>query len=183
MEATLGRRALILGAAGNLGIATVKKFLDARYKIIAVDKKVERLTDLVPELIESKENLLIDSFDVTAPGQVEDLVLDILKKYVSIDVLINTIGGYRAGNPLHETSIETFDFLHNLNVKSTFMACKSVIPQMLLQGYGKIISIAARPGMMGRKNMAAYSASKARTERPCQKQIMGIGLNQNQSQM
>jgi NAD(P)-dependent dehydrogenase (short-subunit alcohol dehydrogenase family) len=78
-----------------------------------------------------------------------------------VDVLVNTVGGFRAGTPLHETPLETFDFMMNLNARTVYIAARAVLPPMLARGYGKIISIAARPGLEGRANQAAYAASKA----------------------
>jgi NAD(P)-dependent dehydrogenase (short-subunit alcohol dehydrogenase family) len=49
----------------------------------------------------------------------------------------------------------------DLNARSAFITSQAVIPQMLKQGSGAIIHIAARPGLAGRANMAAYSASKS----------------------
>jgi NAD(P)-dependent dehydrogenase (short-subunit alcohol dehydrogenase family) len=48
-----------------------------------------------------------------------------------------------------------------LNLQSVFTACKAVIPTMLDQKYGKIINIAARPGLKGIVNGSAYSAAKS----------------------
>jgi NAD(P)-dependent dehydrogenase (short-subunit alcohol dehydrogenase family) len=49
----------------------------------------------------------------------------------------------------------------NLNARTAFIASQAVLPQMLKQGSGVIIHTAARPGLLGRANMAAYSASKS----------------------
>ena len=62
---------------------------------------------------------------------------------------------------LHEVPIDTWDFLLNLNARSVFIACKKVIPYMIRQGSGKIVNVAARPGLEGQAGMAAYSASKS----------------------
>jgi NAD(P)-dependent dehydrogenase (short-subunit alcohol dehydrogenase family) len=76
-------------------------------------------------------------------------------------VLVNTIGGYRAGKPVHELDLATWDLMLNLNARSTLVMCKAAIPVMLGQGRGKIINVAARSGVAGSANHAAYSASKA----------------------
>ena len=72
-----------------------------------------------------------------------------IKHFGRIDVLVNTAGGYRAGSPVHETPIETWDFMLNLNARSVFLTSRAVIPCMLRQGYGKIISVAARAAERG----------------------------------
>ena len=86
-------------------------------------------------------------------------VSNILGAHVGAPLLQNY--GYRAGTPLHETPLDTLDFMLKLNATTTFNTNQAVIPHMIKQGGGKIVNIAARPGLAGRKNMAAYSASKA----------------------
>ncbi len=88
------------------------------------------------------------------------MVEETVKRLGKLDVLVNTAGGYRAGTPLHETPLADWDFLLNLNAKSVLISCRSVIPQMLKQGAGKIINISSRAALMGEANAAAYSVSK-----------------------
>ena len=97
-------------------------------------------------------------------------------------MLVNTVGGYRAGAPLHETDIETWDFMLKLNARSIFIASKKVIPHMLDQGSGKIVNLAARPGLAGQAGMAAYSASKAAVVRLTESmaaELKAQGINVN----
>jgi NAD(P)-dependent dehydrogenase (short-subunit alcohol dehydrogenase family) len=93
------------------------------------------------------------------------LVRDILSRFGRIDVLVNTVGGYRAGAPLHETSLETWDFMLNLNARTVFVACRAVIPTMLEQGRGKIVNIGTRSALEAQGGDAAYSASKSAVAR------------------
>jgi NAD(P)-dependent dehydrogenase (short-subunit alcohol dehydrogenase family) len=152
---------LITGAAGNLGEAVGRAFLDAGANIVAVDRAVDRLSEIFPELIESRKHLLATSIDSTNPDAVGALVEQVVERFGRIDILINTVGGYRAGTPLHETPLKTLDFLFNLNARTTFIASQAVIPHMLANGGGRIVNVAAGSGLAGRKNMSAYSASKA----------------------
>jgi NAD(P)-dependent dehydrogenase (short-subunit alcohol dehydrogenase family) len=85
----------------------------------------------------------------------------VIDHYGRIDVLVNTAGGYRAGIPVHETSLETWDFMLNLNARTAFITCRAVIPFMIQAGSGTIINIGARPGLKGVANAAAYGASKS----------------------
>ncbi len=75
--------------------------------------------------------------------------------------MINTAGGFRAGSPVHETSLDTWEFMISLNAKTAFIASRAVVPQMILQRSGAIINIGARPGLKGVANAAAYGASKS----------------------
>jgi NAD(P)-dependent dehydrogenase (short-subunit alcohol dehydrogenase family) len=93
------------------------------------------------------------------------LVQETAQRFGRIDVLVNTVGGYQGGVPLHETSLETWDFLFNLNARSVFVACRAVIPTMLKQESGKIVNIGSHSALMAQGNDAVYSAAKSAVAR------------------
>ena len=74
---------------------------------------------------------------------------------------MHTVGAWRGGKPVHETDLADWDFLFNVNLRTTLLCCRAVIPQMLKQGRGKIITVASRDGLAGSAGYAAYSASKS----------------------
>jgi NAD(P)-dependent dehydrogenase (short-subunit alcohol dehydrogenase family) len=152
---------LITGAAGNLGEAVARSFLKAGANIVPLDRTEDRLPKLFPELVDSPDHILATSVDSTDVDSVDKIVAQTVERFGRIDVLVNTVGGYRAGTPLHKTSLDTLDYLFNLNARTAFIASQAVIPLMLAMGTGKIINVAARPGLAGRKNMPAYSVAKA----------------------
>lgn len=154
------RVVIITGAAGNLGVVTARAFQAAGASLVLVDRAPDRLPKLFPELADSPEHFLATSVDLGDVAAVEAMAQEAVQRLGKIDVLVNTAGGYRAGTPLHETPLEDWDFLLNLNAKSVLIACRAVIPQMLQQNAGKIINIASRAALMGEANAAAYSVSK-----------------------
>ena len=173
---------MISGAVGNLGQVVARSFQACGAKLALVDRGEDRLKETFPDLVNSADYLLVNCADLMDEGAVEESVAESLQHFSRIDVLVNTVGGFRAGSPLHETPIETWDFLHNLNARSVFIACKKVIPHMLKQGSGKIINLAARQGLEGQAGMAAYSASKAavfRLTESMAKELKDQGINVN----
>ena len=152
---------MVMEAIGNLGIAVTRSFQASGAKLALVDRGEDRLLKTFPDLVSSPDYLLVDCADLMDEGAVEASVGESIQHFGQIDVLVNTVGGFRTGTPLHETPLETWDFLLNLNARSVFIASKKVIPHMLNQGSGKIINLAARPGLEGQAGMAAYSASKS----------------------
>ena len=105
---------------------------------------------LFPGWKESPDALLLEGVDASDPQAVERAVGEVLSRFDHIDVLVNTVGGYRAGTPVHETSLETWDFMLNLNARTAFVVSRAVIPNMLERGRGKIINIASIAGLVGR---------------------------------
>lgn len=177
-----GRVVIVTGAAGNLGNAVTRAFQSAGARLTLVDRAEDRLQRLYPDMVDSSDYLLADSVDLTSAEAVQSMVDKTLERFGQIQVLVNTAGGYRAGTPVHETSLETWDFMLNLNARSVFLVSRAVIPHLLQQRYGKIINVAARVARQGRANMAVYSASKSAVVHLTESmaaELKGEGINVN----
>jgi len=173
---------IVTGATGNLGRAVALAFQTAGASLTLVDRAADRLQKTFSEIASSPNHLLANSVDSTDADAVKTMVAETINRFGRIDVLVNTVGGFRAGTPLHETPLETLDFLLNLNARSVFIASRAVIPHMLGQRFGKIVSVAARPGLRGGAKMAAYSASKSAVIRLTESmaaELKGHGINVN----
>ena len=156
-----GRVALVTGAGGNLGAAVARAFRAAGARTVLVDREAKRLRQIFADVQGSPDHLLFGGTDLMAPGELDGVVAQAVEVFGRLDILVNTVGGFRAGQPLHETPMETWDMLLDLNLRTTLVAARAVIPTMLAQHYGKIITIAARAAIVGAANMAAYAAAKA----------------------
>jgi len=152
---------MITGASGNLGIATLKAFHNHGVKLALLAIDADRIPELVPSLTETSMEFLFLSVNLTVQDEVENAVDKIMAKFGRIDALINIAGGYKEGNPVHETPTEILDYLFDLNFRTTFNSSKAVIKHMLKQNSGSIINIAARAGLAGAAKMGVYSASKS----------------------
>lgn len=155
------RVVVISGAAGNLGgtLAHTLDRLGARLGLL--DRRPGRLQQVCAHLADDPRHLLLGTVDMTEPNSVQTGFTQVLEKFGRIDVLVNALGGYRAGTPVHETSLEDWNFMFELNLRSTFLACRAAVPYMLQSGGGAIVNVAARPGLHGKPNAAAYSAAKS----------------------
>jgi NAD(P)-dependent dehydrogenase (short-subunit alcohol dehydrogenase family) len=151
---------MVSGASGNLGGAVVQAFQQAGASLIIPDRASGRMQSLFPQLA-AEEHLLLENTDVIIPEDVQWLVSKALERFGRIDILVNTIGGFRSGKMLHETSIKDWDFMMDLNARSIFTICQAVLPAMLEQQSGKIVNIGARPALEAGPTDAAYSASKS----------------------
>lgn len=156
-----GQVVLVTGALGNLGEAVARAFLAAGARLALTDHSPNALESQYPQLAGSQDHLLTGGVDITDAQDAERWVHAALDRFGRIDVLANTVGGYRAGQPTHETSLETWDFMFNLNARSAFVVSRAVLPAMLAQGSGRIIHTAARAALAGTANHSAYNASKS----------------------
>ena len=152
---------VITGAAGNLGSAVVRAFEAQGASLVLLDRKASRLQEIFPVISRLKKHLLIGGVDMASKESVDDAISKVIAHHGHVDVLVNTVGGYRAGTPVHETSLETMEFLMDLNVRTTFLSCQAAIPHMLKAGSGKIINVGARQGMKGLANSGGYAMSKS----------------------
>src|SRR5262245_20532808 len=128
--------AIITGAVGNLGTATARLFQQLGAKTVLVDRVQDRLGEAFKDIRDSNNHWLAGGVDLTNPESLGKVVKETLGKFGRVDVLVNTVGGYRGGKPVHETELADWDFLFNVNIRTTLVCCRAVIPQMLKQGSG-----------------------------------------------
>jgi NAD(P)-dependent dehydrogenase (short-subunit alcohol dehydrogenase family) len=152
---------IITGAVGNLGAATARAFQLAGQRTVLVDRSQEKLHAAFSGVADSAEHLLAGGVDLSEPKSLAKLVDDTLSRFGRIDALVHTVGAWRGGKLVYEDDLANWDFLFNVNLRTTLLCCRAVIPQMLKQGRGKIINIASRDGLKGSAGYAAYSASKS----------------------
>lgn len=152
---------MITGATGNLGSATVQAFADAGARIVAVDRNPDKQAKMHSALAQSERHWLAAPVDLTAPADVKAVVEQAVARMGRIDVLVNTVGGFRAGKLTQDTEVEVWDLMMNLNAKTAYLMCRAVAPHMRERKHGKIVNVAARAGLAGAAKMSAYSASKS----------------------
>jgi NAD(P)-dependent dehydrogenase (short-subunit alcohol dehydrogenase family) len=129
--------------------------------MLLIDHHPDRLSSLYPRIVDNPEHLLIPGVDLRDHLQVDSAVQLGIKTLGRIDCLIHTAGGFQMGEQVHEISSESWDHLMNLNLKTLLNTSRSVIPHMLNQKHGKIITVGARPALAGKAQMGAYSVAKA----------------------
>jgi len=173
---------LITGPAGNLGSAVVQQFLDEGSSLFLIDNRADRLFKLYPQLVDTQDHLLIPEIDLTDSNQVYKAITKGIKKFKRIDVLVHTAGGFQMGEKVHEITEASWDFLLDLNLKTLLNITKAVIPHMIDQKSGKIITIGARPSLAGKAQMGAYSVAKAgvlRLTESLSAELKATGINVN----
>lgn len=160
MYASLQDRIVVItGVTGGLGPAVVERFHNEGAQLVLVDRAADRLQSLYGDQPRTHS---VMGIDLTKAESVDEMATRIAAQHNHVDGLINIAGGYRAGEPVHETTVDTWDYMMNLNAKSVFLTSRAIVPMMLKAGRGGfILSIGARNGVEGRANSVAYGASKA----------------------
>lgn len=152
---------VITGAAGNLGMTTARAFHAAGAKIAVVDRQRDEIRVVFGDDIPEDDACYFLSANLMDEDSVAGMVRDIWSHYGRIDALINIAGGFSMGPPLYETPLSTWDFMLNLNARTVFLTSREILPIMIGQDKGKIVSIAARAALAGKANMAPYVVSKS----------------------
>lgn len=154
MAAEHNKVILVTGAAGNLGGAVAAAFIAREANVVFADNSSAGLAAI------THDGLKIQ-VDLTDEESARSMADSVVEQCGRIDVLVNTVGGFTMGPLLHETDGKDWDFMMNLNARTVFYACKSVVPHMLRNGGGNIVNVAARAARQGKAKMAPYCASKA----------------------
>ena len=149
---------LVTGAAGNLGQAVAKKFAVAGASLVLLDIDKKALDAVYAAQIQPYLAVSVDLLDRDSVGAAVQAAIG---KFQRIDVLANIAGGFRMGNPVHETPADIWRLMIELNAGTVMNMAHAVVPHMLAAGGGRIINIAATAGLGGRADMGAYSASKS----------------------
>ena len=151
---------MILGASGNLGQACVEVFHQRGAKVLLVDRSSEAL-DAAFSMPEHARHSLMGGIDLSDEDVVHRMVSTVEAKFGRIDVLVNTVGVFRGGQPVQDEPRETWDLLLSVNLFAALIASREVVPLMLKNRAGRIINVVSRNALVGVANYAAYSAAKA----------------------
>jgi NAD(P)-dependent dehydrogenase (short-subunit alcohol dehydrogenase family) len=151
---------IITGAVGNLGHAVAERVQAEGGRMVLVDRSSDRLQKAWGGLKGSDRHWLAGDVDMTDPKSVNAMAAEAHQRFGRLDGLVNTVGGFRGGKPVHETDPAEWDFLYDLIVRTTLNGCRAVIPYMLQAQSGSIINIGSRNVFQGSPNYAAYSAAK-----------------------
>jgi len=156
-----GQVVVVTGAAGTLGGAIADAFLAAGARLVLPDFAGDRLLARFAGLRERPDHLLVPGADLTDAAVVARLVDAAAAQLGGLDIVVNTVGGFRGGQPLHKTPLADWDVMMQMNLRPTLLVCRAAIPHLLGRGRGRIVNIGARPGAQGVGGLSAYGASKA----------------------
>ena len=154
-----GKTVVVTGGSGAVGSVTVRRFTQAGANVIVADQAPPRDAD-VAALGERTASVSFRETDVVNEESVHELFEYVSAHHGGPHVLVNVAGGFRFGPSVEEMAEDDWDRMLQLNLKSAFLCIKNVLPYMKRQGYGRIVSIAARSGLKGDPMVAHYAVSK-----------------------
>jgi NAD(P)-dependent dehydrogenase (short-subunit alcohol dehydrogenase family) len=145
-----GKVCVITGTASGIGAESARLFQAEGAQVVGVDVRADAVGDIAIQA------------DVTDPEQVAGIYARAREEFGTIDVLFNNAGiSPEDDTSILDTSVEAWDRVQNVNLKSVFLCCKFGIPHLLEAGGGSIINVASFVAVMGAAvSQISYTASK-----------------------
>ena len=155
-----GRVAVITGGAQGIGYATAERMLQSGASVVLWDLDA-------PLLAKAKDSLgklgRVGSaqLELTDDAAVAQATAQAIAEFGRIDILVNNAGITGGNATTWELAPEMWRRVVEVNLIAPYLTCRAVVPQMLKQGYGRIVNVASVAGKEGNPNASHYSASKA----------------------
>jgi NAD(P)-dependent dehydrogenase (short-subunit alcohol dehydrogenase family) len=158
-----GKVAVVTGATGALGRVAAKMLLNEGARVVSTFRTDEKRSELVDFVGEAENKLTSVQVDVTDEHSVQALFQKVNEEHGRVDILLNIVGAYKGGADIADTKESDWNFMMNVNLKSTFLCCKAALPYMMRQNYGKIVNVASKTAAEKRyrNKSGAYAISKA----------------------
>lgn len=155
-----GRVAVITGGAQGIGYATAQRMLTSGASVVLWDIDAARLATAV-QALSALGTVSGDAVELTDETAVAAATAAAVTRHGRIDILVNNAGITGGNAPTWELSPAVWRQVVEVNLIASFLTCRAVVPQMISQGYGRIVNIASVAGKEGNPNASHYSASKA----------------------
>ncbi|MBI1734085.1 MAG: SDR family oxidoreductase [Candidatus Rokubacteria bacterium] len=157
----ISRFAIVTGGTGALGQAVTLKLLAEGMKVAVpwvVPAESEALAGRVAP--DDRSRLLLAKCDVTDASSMAEFVGTVVKQFHGINVLVTAVGGF-AGGGILQTDLEGWNRMMTLNLTSTFIAARAVVPWMRGARYGRIVTVASRAVVPPAAGFLGYTVAKA----------------------
>ncbi len=153
-----GKIALVTGGTGALGSVIAERFV-LEDMTVAVsyfsDEKPKQLAGTLRE-----RGFFVKS-NVTVEEDVERLFTAIVDKLGRVDIVVNTVGGFLSKKQLTDISVDEWDRMMTINLKSAFLCTREALRRMKGQSYGRIVNMSAMVGLHPSPGRTAYAISKS----------------------
>jgi NAD(P)-dependent dehydrogenase (short-subunit alcohol dehydrogenase family) len=148
----------VTGAGDGIGAATADAFAASGHAVVAVDVDGDAVVRRADAWGPGAVGI---AADVTDDAAVAALVDEVVARHGRIDVLVNVVGGSRPGKTVVELGLDEWERLLSLNLTSTFLMCRAVIPHMERAGGGAVVNVSSGAGLRGMARNPGYCAAKA----------------------
>ncbi len=153
------RTAVITGASKGLGKAMALALAAEGARIALVSRDVEKLAAVAAEIAAAGGRAAVFPADVTNEEDVRRIEREILALYPKVNILINN-AGINVRKPMVDFTLEEWRRVMDTNVTAAFLLCRSFVPAMMGQGYGRILNMTSTMSHVSLPGRIAYATSK-----------------------
>lgn len=150
--------AVITGAAGGIGFATAKRFIDEGCSVVLADLSESALREATNGW--NADRFALVQADVSQPGDIERCTQAAIERFGGLDIMVANAGIEGMVAPLSEYPVEEFDRVIAINVRGAFLSVRAAAPLIAKRGGGAIIVTSSVAGLIGAAGLSAYVASK-----------------------
>ena len=163
------RIAIVTGGGNGIGRATARMFAEAGYAVAVWDLAEQAAQDTVSAITAAGGVAVAHRVDVSKPEDCVAAAKDVVARFGRIDALINNAGIVRDaqlvkvkdGQVIGQLSAEQFQLVLDVNLKGVFNCTQAVVPTMIAQKYGRIVSTSSVVALYGNFGQTNYVAAKA----------------------
>lgn len=159
MRGLKNRVAIVTGAAGGIGCAICRRFIDEGSNVIAVDVNAGALKELTTNLGVDESRLLAVAVDITDYQRVQEAVGHAVARFGKLDILVNN-AGWDVAKPFLQTEPDLWDKIIAINLRGPLNLHKAALPHLIASGGGKVVNVASDAGRVGSSGESVYSACK-----------------------
>lgn len=154
------KRVIITGAGSGLGKALALEFAKMQWNVVIAEINDSRAQETAAEIKNLGAKAIIVHCDVTKSADLDKTIETAEKELGGVDIMINN-AGVSAGGFMEKISLEDWDWILNINLKSVIYGCRAVIPLFKKQKSGYIVNVASNAGMVCLPEMCSYNMTKA----------------------
>jgi len=154
-----GRVAVVTGAASGIGRAIALALAREGAAVAIFDLNEVGGADTARQIEKEGGRARAWRVDITRKAEIDAAVAEVQARLGGVHVLVNN-AGWDHPTPFVETTEEFWDKVLAINLKGPIICVRAVLPAMIAQGHGKIVSIASDAGRVGSTGEAVYSAAK-----------------------
>ena len=152
---------LISGAARGIGRAIAERLAGDGHHLALNDIDADGLARTVAKIKQAGHRVLGLEGDVSDPDTIKGMVDQLMAQFGRIDSLVNNAGIGGTGKTLLELTLDEWDQMLRVDLTSTFLLCRAVLPHMIDRQRGKIVNISSITALMGVAGSTHYAAAKA----------------------